>query len=1065
MRRIRPDNPSDKARQITVTPKPTRRAAKAMDKAARRPARRRIAAPRWKRILWRFILALFILIIIIAIAGFVLYLNRNAAYETLAKRVLKERGYDVSLTVESATTERAIIKNIVLSKAGAQFAAVKSLEANYDWDEIFDGKLQSLILTGLSLDIAIDDSGKIISDWLPAPSGKPLTLPSGGITVTDGDIDVSSPYGDIDVRGNVKAMSLHDLNANITFDSERLEARGYAAMVSGAVKAVRAGDQVTLEDAAIDLRNITGPDGPLANADVTTSGVITLPGEGDVISYAGRADIDARDFTGPFFNSRRSQIRFDGKAGYDVKAQTVMPSKFDVAADMQALSLRDPDRRADLARRLTLKETLQTAPVAGVFIADITEDIEDLLRIADWSAQASVDYNQFGYTVDLTAPLSVKNARAGVLIKPSAAGAEFAYEKDGEQLVLKSDIALSGGRNLSLNAFSIRGLTDNGYLWTQVDNVNGRAKTDQTWTKDNVRLAPFNAAIDYRGGPRSKLGIRAGLDYDGPLLGNEFTGLRALGHLTLNRKDTGFDLGFETRQSLTAQTVVTPFGYTARNLSMQLTAGAPLLKRRSNIDTITLNANALQSEVSSDDGREQYAIIAQKADITGTRDTAGERYALDAKGLIVTSDTTPGPDSRLQTPALTAMLSRDAGAPMRYEIASPSINAKAGAATLNGVAITLDGAPDASNFTYDGGTVLLKGTNLPPLPITGKGRLQDGRLTGSAKTALPRAPQFPIYADYVYSGGEGQAQLDIPKFIFSPGSVQPQDLAPVLRGKIAAVEGVASAKATIGYKPGQPITSKGTISIASMDIGTLVGPLSGVAADLEFSSLYPLRSSGQQTVSMEGFDPGIPLGDGTVTFTVVKDGFDLIDARWPMGDGEIAVKPTFWSTAGAVNNVTVIVRDISLGDLIARFGNEDLSATGQINGTLPVVIDGVDLLVKGGNLSIKDGGIISVRTKQLDAAGDKNDVAKLAVDALKNFEYDELSLELNGPLDGEMKLGAVFTGSNPKVLGGADFLFRTTIEGELANIARNLASATQMQNIKKSVAQKVEAEKAKAGAR
>ena len=1032
-----------------------------MDKAARKPARRRIAALWWKRILWRFILALFILIIIIAIAGFVLYLNRNAAYETLAKRVLKERGYDVSLTVESATTERAIIKNIVLSKAGTQFAAVKSLEAHYDWEEIFDGQLRGVTLTGLSMDIAFDESGSVISDWLPAPSGKPMSLPSDGIAIKDSVVDVSSPYGALDLRGNVNMTGLQNLTADVKFNSNRLEIRGYAAAVSGAVKAVRTGEQVELQSAAFNLGDITAPDGPLANADLTASGILTLPGEGDIVTYSGRAHIDARDFAGPFFDSRHSLISFDGLAGYDMQSRKFLPSKFELLAELKSLSLRDALRRKDLARRLTLKETLQKTPVAGVFIDDITIDIESLLRGADWTARAKVDYNRSGYTVDLTAPLSVKNARSSVIIKPSASGAEFAYDKAGAKLELSSDIALKGRRDLGLDDFSVRGLTDNGYLWTQIDTVGGRAKTVETWTEQSVRLAPFDAAITYHGGTASTLSIEAALDYDGPLLGNDFTGLVASGRLTLNRKKAGFDLGFETQQSISAKTVVTPFGYIASNLSMYLNESAPLLKRRGDVDTITLNTRDLKSAVASDDGREQYSLTARQANITGMRGDAGERYEVQTQDLTVTSETTPGPNSRLATPQLTVMLSRDKDTPLTYEIQSPSIDAKAGAATLTGVAVTLNGGPGATDFTYDGGTVLLAGTNLPALPVSGHGRLEDGRFTGSAKTALPRAPRFPIYADYVYEGGEGQAQLDIPKFVFSPGGVQPQDLAPALRGKIAAVEGVASARATLGYKPGQPITSEGTISIASMDIGTLVGPLSGVAADLEFSSLYPLRSSGRQTVMMEGFDPGIPLGTGTVTFTVVKDGFDLIDASWPMGSGEISVKPTFWSTAGAVNNVTVMVRDISLGDLITRFGNENLSATGLINGTLPVVIDGVNLRVQGGNLAIKDGGVISVKTKQLDAAGDNNDVAKLAVDALKNFEYDELSLELNGPLDGEMKLGAVFTGSNPKVLGGAEFLFRTTIEGELANIARNLASATQMQNIKKSVAQKVEAEKAK----
>jgi len=257
--------------------------------------------------------------------------------------------------------------------------------------------------------------------------------------------------------------------------------------------------------------------------------------------------------------------------------------------------------------------------------------------------------------------------------------------------------------------------------------------------------------------------------------------------------------------------------------------------------------------------------------------------------------------------------------------------------------------------------------------VSGSGIMRGGRVEGKAVTALPEAPQFPINADYYFENGHGGATLDVLQFIFAPAGVQPQDLAPALRGKIASVEGLANAKVSLGYTPGTPLTSKGTVTLTNMDIGTLVGPFTGVSADLNFDSLYPLRSSGPQTINMTGFNPGLPLGEGRVTFEVVKGGFNLIEAVWPLGSGEIAAMPTFWSTAGDPNRVTIKVRDISLGALVAGIGNEDLSATGQINGTLPVLVDGVKLVVENGRVEISEGGIITVKSRGLDAAGERND--------------------------------------------------------------------------------------------
>ena len=1032
------------------------------DRAARRPARRKITPPLWKRILVRVLLGFGFLLIIVIIAGIVLYFNRNAFYESAAKRILKERGYDASLSVESITTERAIINNITLSQNGERFAKAKRLTATYDWNDLFEGKLLTLSVTEPRVSLKIDKSGKIISNWLPEPSGRPVTLPSQGIDMTGADIDVTSPYGDFTARGDVFAKSLTDFRADINLQSANLSTRGYGAKVDAQLSAVRKGAGLQISGGTITLGTITGPNGPIASAHIKLAGDIDLPIDSDVLIYSGDADITATDFTGPFFTSKQSDIVFNGRAGFNIKTQTVTPSAFDVIASLRDLSLSDPARRKDLAGRVTLNKTLSATPVAGSFIGDITAQIETLLAGADWDAGLAVDYRGDGYSVDLKTPLRVTGSNASLTFSPAPSGPEFAFSKTGADLALRSRIDMAGDRALSLRSFNITGKTDNGYLWTNIERVSGRAVSRETWTEDAVRLAPFDARIGYRGGENSTIKITSALDYDGPLLGNEFENLTASGALTLRQVRGGFDLFFDSPQKIEAALVRTPFGYRAKNLLLLPASSEPLLSRRGGQDKLALAAKDVSALIISDDGQDIYTLTADAADLKGIRSGGSETYTAQASGLLVLSDTVAGEGSRLRAPQIDISLTRAPDMPVTYSIKSPAIRAKARTVTLLDVGVDLSGTPDDVAFTHAGGTVTLAGSNLPPLPVTGKGRFKDGRLIGEAKTALPRASEFPIYVDYNYERGQGSAVLDIPKFIFSPGGVQPQDLAPALRGKIAGVEGVAGVSAKIDFKPGQPITSEGTVKVANMNIGTLVGPLTGVAAELKFDSLYPLRSSGNQTVTMEGFDPGIPLGEGTVTFAIVKDGFDLINARWPMGTGEISVMPTFWSTTGAVNNVTVDVRDISLGELIARLGNENLSATGQINGTLPVSVDGVNLRVNQGRLLIEGGGVISVKTKQLDAAGEKNEVAKIAVDALKDFTYDELSLELNGPLDGDMKLGAVFLGSNPEVLGGAQFLFRTTIEGELANIARNLASATQMQNIKKSVAQKVEDAKIKA---
>ena len=118
-----------------------------------------------------------------------------------------------------------------------------------------------------------------------------------------------------------------------------------------------------------------------------------------------------------------------------------------------------------------------------------------------------------------------------------------------------------------------------------------------------------------------------------------------------------------------------------------------------------------------------------------------------------------------------------------------------------------------------------------------------------------------------------------------------------------------------------------------------------------------------------------------------------------------------------------------------------MSATGQVSGTLPARIKGVNVVIDNGVLAVKDGGVIRYKSAGTDAAAAHNVNAAHAFKALENFTYRQLEARIDGPLDGTMVLKIVFDGHNPEVLYGQSFQFNTLVSGELTNIARNMAGA------------------------
>ena len=160
---------------------------------------------------------------------------------------------------------------------------------------------------------------------------------------------------------------------------------------------------------------------------------------------------------------------------------------------------------------------------------------------------------------------------------------------------------------------------------------------------------------------------------------------------------------------------------------------------------------------------------------------------------------------------------------------------------------------------------------------------------------------------------------------------------------------------------------------------------------------------------MAGFDPGFPLNYGTIQFNTVPGGIKFHQAQWPIENtvgtpGKIFLTPTDWRFGNVENRVTVNVENVGLDTILANIGKGKLSATGQVYGILPAKIKGVDILINGGLLTIKDGGVIRYKNGATDAATAHNENAGHAFKALENFHYRRLEALMMAPWTARWRL-------------------------------------------------------------
>jgi len=667
------------------------RAQKRLEKAAKRPARRKIQKSRRRRI-WLAVLYGFLsLLVIFVIAAIALYFNRNLAYEAVIKRMLADRGYDAALTIRSADTREAIIENFVIGQKGDVVASVDLITARYDWEKLRSGQIDGLEINGLTLGVEIDETGRVLSEWFPKSSGETsFIFPPQGVMLRDAVIDLNSPYGEADIKGDLDLRALDDFTANFQIDSERLTAAGYHAGLEGKLRAQGNGTEIDLTGTEIDLSEISGPKGEqglgvLGNANAKLSGMLTRPSlNQQAFLYSGKANVTAANFEGPYFASRSAVFGFDGQVGFDPQTQSITPSEFDVQASLKTLSLNDSGFRRSLSRRVTLNETLSAAPVAGPFAGSFTKDVESLLERANWDGRLAVTYSETGYNVRLLSAVTASHQGKHIALRQHADRPAFSFDKASGNLTLRGDIDIQGSRDLKLDNLVLKGKSESGYLWSSIDTVAARAISEQTWKAGGIRLASFNAGLNYtkRAG-QSHIALDSNLDYDGPLIGMEFEGLKAKGQLDLTTRASGTSLWFKSDEMIRAARVNTGMGYLAETLSLQLmSSDTPIYRRGGGKTFVSLLTANLDATVMSNDQSQIFTVESQSAKIEGEQSNTRETWAVDAVDALVTSETTPGEATRINSPEITLKLDREPGKMWDYNGTANSARARIGPASM-----------------------------------------------------------------------------------------------------------------------------------------------------------------------------------------------------------------------------------------------------------------------------------------------------------------------------------------------------------------------------------------------
>lgn len=285
--------------------------------------------------------------------------------------------------------------------------------------------------------------------------------------------------------------------------------------------------------------------------------------------------------------------------------------------------------------------------------------------------------------------------------------------------------------------------------------------------------------------------------------------------------------------------------------------------------------------------------------------------------------------------------------------------------------------------------------------------------------------------------GKGEVNLTLAPIDFAIGGLQPYNLFPPLRSYLEDISGRVEATGPIYFAQGD-LTSD--LKLGIENFSGKVGPvqLLNVNSVIAIDKPWPLSTKPDQAIAIERADIGLPLTDALFRFKV-SDGkrLDLAESRLQMSGGEMRLEPVTLDIDAPVHNLRLTVQQVSVNELFASLGVAGLSGEGTISGAVPVSIFPGGIAIPAAELRADAPGVLRYDRDQaplaLQSAGES---VAMALQALSDFHYKELILNLTRELTGDVSLGLHISGSNPSFYDGYPVEFNLTVQGRLDEALR-----------------------------
>lgn len=295
--------------------------------------------------------------------------------------------------------------------------------------------------------------------------------------------------------------------------------------------------------------------------------------------------------------------------------------------------------------------------------------------------------------------------------------------------------------------------------------------------------------------------------------------------------------------------------------------------------------------------------------------------------------------------------------------------------------------------------------------------------------------------------GKGASSVSIGPVVFRPGGPRPRDLFPILADSVPDLAGSVGLSGTVAWD-GTVLTPALVLRLADGVYEPKGLRLSGVRGDIALSGLWPVATRPGQTLTGMVEAGGLPAIRATLTFQLLpKPALRIESSRMEFLGGRITTSPFVVDPARPAVDTTITLDQVDLGEFFRLVGVEGLGGAGRLDGAIPLSVSPGAVIIRDGHLAATEPGVIRLDSgalpKQITEAGES---MTLVLQALADFHYDSLTIDLSGPASGEGTVDLKLQGKNPGLLDGRPFHINIRLQSNfdrLVDIALRSMEAAQ----------------------